>query len=52
MFSLTKHDSIIIRVEDYKKVLKIINREFNSYGVKGKLKVTRPYGIMNHIYIV
>ena len=42
VFCLTKHDSLIIRSRDAKKVLSTIKTQFKSFGLKGKLKVTKP----------
>lgn len=41
LFCLTKHDSLIIKSEDYNKIIKIINKQFSSFGLKGKLKVLK-----------
>jgi hypothetical protein len=42
VFCLTKHDSLIIRSRDANKVLQTIKTQFKSFGLKGKLKVTKP----------
>lgn len=42
VFCLTKHDSLIIRSRDANKVLSTIKTQFKSFGLKGKLKVTKP----------
>ncbi len=52
LFCLTKHDSLIVRCRDYEKVMKIIHKEFNTFGLKGKLKVSTPDGVVEYIYIV
>jgi hypothetical protein len=41
VFCLTKHDSLIIRSRDANKVLGAIKTQFKSFGLKGKLKVTK-----------
>jgi len=41
VFCLTKHDSLIIRSRDANKVLSTIKNQFKSFGLKGKLKVTK-----------
>lgn len=52
MLCLTKHDSLIVGNKDYEKVMKIVHKKFNTYGLKGKFKVTRPDGVMDHVYII
>jgi hypothetical protein len=42
IFCLTKHDSLIIGSKDLDRVLKTIITQFKSFGMKGKLKVTKP----------
>lgn len=42
VFCLTKHDSLIIRSRDANKVLQTLKTQFKSFGLKGKLKVTKP----------
>lgn len=52
MLCLTKHDSLIVGNKDYEKVMKIVHKKFNTYGLKGKFKVTRPDGVIDHVYII
>lgn len=52
LFCLTKHDSLIVRCRDYEKVMKIIHKEFNTFGLKGKLKVSRPDGVLDYFFII
>lgn len=43
-FCLTKHDSLIIRKEDYETILAITENEFESIGMEYTLKITNQLG--------
>jgi hypothetical protein len=44
LFCLTKHDSLIVRRNDYTKVLNILKDEFAKISLEYSLKVTNLYG--------
>lgn len=44
LFCLTKHDSLIVRRDDYPRVLDILKEEFAKISLEYSLKVTNLYG--------
>ena len=44
LFCLTKHDSLIVRRNDFKTVLNIIETEFENIDLQYSLKITNRYG--------
>lgn len=44
LFCLTKHDSLIVRRDDYSRVLDILKEEFAKISLEYSLKVTNLYG--------
>ena len=44
LFCLTKHDSLIVRRNDYTKVLNVLKEEFAKISLEYSLKVTNLYG--------
>jgi hypothetical protein len=43
-FCITKHDSLIVRRQDYEAIMEILKEEFARIGLEYSLKVTNLYG--------
>lgn len=49
LFCLTKHDSLIIKAEDYDRIMAITTSYFSSIGLKYSLSVTKPTDIKDYL---
>ena len=49
LFCLTKHDSLIIKDEDYDRIMAITTSYFSSIGLKYSLSVTKPTEIKDYL---
>ena len=49
LFCLTKHDSLIIKDEDYDRIMTITTSYFSSIGLKYSLSVTKPTDIKDYL---
>lgn len=51
LFALTKHDSLIVKVEDKDKVLKLISDYFDKIGLEYSLKITESDSMTDNILL-